>query len=316
MPFISLLANTTTLTETNVTTTIDEDSTLPAALEVVSEELDETGSILSQIFSPIYNNIPRILFTLVIFVVGVILVRQIMRVLIRALNRSKMDGIMASFIRSIVHIALYVLLVIIALSLLGVSMTSIVAVIASVGVTIGLALQDSLSNLAGGFIILFSKPIKEGDTVEVNGTLGQVEGISILYTRMVTPENIEVHIPNGVVAGEKIINYTAKETRRVDLKFGIAYDNDIDKARRVLLETVQKQPESLPEPEPVVLVSAHDESAVTLTLRVWTKNKNYWTLYYALLEAVKKAFDANDISIPYPQMDVHVTDSPLKKSDT
>ncbi len=310
-----------TTAETTVgvtTTTVSEETVdLPAALEVVNQEVQETASIFSDIFSPILEDIPSILFAIVFGIVGVILVRWIVRILTRALDRSKLDGIMSGFIRSVVRITLYVLLCIVVLSLVGVPMTSIVAVIASVCVTIGLALQDSLTNVAGGFILLFAKPIKEGDTVEVNGITGKVEGVSILYTRIVTPDNKLVYIPNGAVSEEKIINYTAKALRRVDLQFGIAYESDIDKAREVLLAVVHAMPEALDEPEPAVLVSAHDESSVTMTLRVWAKNENYWALYYGLLENVKKAFDEKGISIPYPQMDVHLSETsaaPQKKS--
>lgn len=165
-----------------------------------------------------------------------------MRILKRAFNRSNMDGIMSSFIRSVAKIVLYVLLIVIALSILDVPMDSIVAVIASAGVAVGLALKDSLSNLAGGFIILFSKPLKEGDTIEADGVTGKVEAITILYTRIVTADNKTVFIPNGVVASGKIINYTDKDTRRVDLNFGISYEDDIDAARKVLLEQVQAAP--------------------------------------------------------------------------
>lgn len=185
-------------------------------------------------------------------------------------------------------------------------MDSIVAVIASAGVAVGLALKDSLSNLAGGFIILFSKPLKEGDTIEADGVTGKVEAITILYTRIVTADNKTVFIPNGVVASGKIINYTDKDTRRVDLNFGISYEDDIDAARKVLLEQVQAAPEALAEPEAKVVVFSHDDSAVVLQLQVWTKSENYWQLHYRLLEDVKKAFDSHGISIPYPQMDVHM----------
>lgn len=291
---------------------------LPSVVDTVSSEVEQTTTILSKLFQPLIEKLPSLLFALVFLAFGVFIVKQVMRILKRAFERSKMDGIMASFVRSIIKIILYLLLVVIVLSLLDVPMDSIVAVIASAGVAIGLALKDSLSNLAGGFIILFSKPLKEGDTVEVNGTIGKVEGISILYTRMVTPDNTTVYIPNGVVAGEKIINYTTKELRRVDLQFGIAYENDIDAARCVLIEEVKAAPEALLDPEPAVLVGSHDESAVTLILRVWTKSETYWELYYRLLENVKKAFDRNHISIPYPQVDIHVsgqTISSEKSSD-
>ena len=275
-------------------------------VDTVGEEVKQTSGILNKIFQPILDKLPSLIFAILFLLIGFFLVKQIMRILKRAFNRSNMDGIMSSFIRSVAKIVLYVLLIVIALSILDVPMDSIVAVIASAGVAVGLALKDSLSNLAGGFIILFSKPLKEGDTIEADGVTGKVEAITILYTRIVTADNKTVFIPNGVVASGKIINYTDKDTRRVDLNFGISYEDDIDAARKVLLEQVQAAPEALAEPEAKVVVFSHDDSAVVLQLQVWTKSENYRQLHYRLLEDVKKAFDSHGISIPYPQMDVHM----------
>lgn len=278
--------------------------TMPNVIEAVSSEVEQTTSILSDLFQPLIGKLPTILFALVFFAFGMLIIKQMMRILKRAFDRSKMDGIMASFVRSVVKIILYVLLVVIVLSLVDVPMDSIVAVIASAGVAVGLALKDSLSNLAGGFIILFSKPLKEGDTVEVDGTVGKVEAISILYTRMVTSDNTTVYIPNGVVAGEKIINYTTKELRRVELQFGIAKESDIDAARQIILHEVGQAPEAIADPEPTVLVGSQDKTSVTLILQVWTKTELYWTLYYSLSENVKKALDRGNIAFPHPQVDI------------
>lgn len=278
-------------------------------VDTVSHEVEQTTNILSNLFQPFLDKLPELIFAVIFLAVGYFLVKQVMRFLRRAFERSNMDGIMASFVRSVIKIILYVLLVVIALSILDVPMDSIVAVIASAGVAVGLALKDSLSNLAGGFIILFSKPMKEGDTVEVDGVIGKIEAITILYTRIVTPDNKTVFIPNGVVSSDKIINYTDKELRRVDLLFGISYENDIDTARAVIMDVVKTAPEALHDPAPEVFVSSHDESAVTLRLQVWTKSENYWPLHYRLLEDVKKAFDRKGISIPYPQVNVHFSEN-------
>ncbi len=293
-------------------TATDTTDLAPAVQDVVNtvgEEVKQTSSVLSKIFQPILDKLPSLIFAVLFLLIGMFLVKQIMRILKRAFNRSNMDGIMSSFIRSVTKIILYVLLIVIALSILDVPMDSIVAVIASAGVAVGLALKDSLSNLAGGFIILFSKPLKEGDTIEADGVMGKVEAITILYTRIVTVDNKTVFIPNGVVASGKIINYTDKETRRVDLNFGISYEDDIDAARAVLLNEVKTAPEALDVPAPKVVVLSHDDSAVTLQLQVWTKSEDYWPLHYRLLESVKKAFDRSGISIPYPQMDVHLPEN-------
>ncbi|MGN1402707.1 MAG: mechanosensitive ion channel family protein [Ruminococcus sp.] len=287
----------------------------PSVVDTVSHEVEQTTSILSNLFQPFLDKLPELIFAVIFLAVGYFLVKQVMRILRRAFERSNMDGIMASFVRSIIKIILYVLLVVIALSILDVPMDSIVAVIASAGVAVGLALKDSLSNLAGGFIILFSKPMKEGDTVEVDGVVGKIEAISILYTRIVTLDNKTVSIPNGMVSSSKIINYTDKELRRVDVPFSISYDSDVDKARAVMLDVVRAEPKALEEPAPEVNVVAHNDSAVTLRLQVWTKSENHLWMQYRMLEDVKKAFDANGISIPYPQVDVHFPENTGKSQE-
>lgn len=274
-------------------------------MNTVSEEVEQTTNILSKLFQPLLTKLPSLIFALLFFALGFFLIKQIMRIIRRGFRRSNMDGIMASFLRSVIQIILYSLLAVIVLSILDVPMDSIVAIIASAGVGVALALKDSLSNLAGGFIILFSKPLKEGDTVEINGTMGKVEAISILYTRMVTPDNTTVYIPNGLVASGKIINYTTKELRRIDMLFAISYSDEIESARKIILDTVGSAPESVAEPEPMVFVSGHEDAAVILKLQVWTKSENYWPLYYRLMEQVKLAFDRQNISIPYPQLDIH-----------
>ena len=241
--------------------------------DTVSGEVEQATSILSRIFTPFLNGLPSLIFALIFLLIGLFLVKQIMRIVRHAFERANMDRIMSSFLRSVIKIVLYIILFVIVLSLLDVPMDSIVAVIASAGVAVALALKDSLSNLAGGFIVLFSKPLKAGDTVEINGTVGKVEAINILYTRIITPDNTAVYVPNGVVAGNKIINYTDKERRRVDLLFGISYEDDIDHARQVMLQVCEKAPEALQDPVPEVFVSAHDDSAVTLRLQVWVKSE-------------------------------------------
>ena len=250
MDLISIFPALWTAGADTATGTTDLVPSVQDVVDTMGEEVKQTSSILSKIFQPILDKLPSLIFAVLFLLIGMFLVKQIMRILKRAFNRSNMDGIMSSFIRSVAKIILYVLLIVIALSILDVPMDSIVAVIASAGVAIGLALKDSLSNLAGGFIILFSKPLKEGDTIEADGVMGKVEAITILYTRIVTVDNKTVFIPNGVVASGKIINYTDKETRRVDLNFGISYEDDIDAARAVLLDEVKAAPESLDAPAP------------------------------------------------------------------
>ena len=171
---------------------------------------------------------------------------------------------------------------------------------------VALALKDSLANVAGGFIISFAKPIKAGDIVEIEGSKGKVESVGMLYTKIVTKDNVSVYIPNGKVSSDKIINYTDKEKRRVDIEFCISYDDDIDLAKKTLNSTALSIEEVLKEPAPEVDVTAQADSSIELTLRVWVDTDNYWKVYYTLIENVKKEFDKKGISIPYPQIDLHM----------
>ncbi len=273
--------------------------------ELVTEEMEEASGFFQSLIDPIQSAIPTIILAIVCAVIGFVLIKVLMRIVNHALKRSDIDGIAVGFLQSLIKIVLYVLLAVILLSFLNVPMDSIVAVIVSSSMAVALALKDSLANVAGGFILLFAKPVKAGDVVEVDGSKGKVEAVGILYTKIVTSDNVTVYIPNGNVSSSKIVNYTQKEQRRVDLKFTIAYENDIDLAKQVLMNTTVSYDKILSSPEPSVQVSAHLDSAIELQLSVWVKTDDYWTVYHDLLEKVKKDFDAAGISIPYPQIDVH-----------
>ena len=192
----------------------------------------------------------------------------------------------------------------------GVDLASITAVVASAGVAIGLALQGSLSNFAGGFIILLLRPFKVGDYIATSSYEGGVEKIDLFYTHLVTVDNKEILIPNGTLSNGSLINYSSKDTRRVDLKFGVAYDADILHVRRVLNDIVSKHKLILHHPEPFIGIVEHADSSVNFAVRVWCNTPDYWKIYFDLLEEVKLRFDDEEINFPYPQMDVH-----LKKVD-
>lgn len=275
-------------------------------MDTVSNEVSATTKIIQSLVQPILNKLPDLCFSIVFLIIAYLIVKQILKVILHALKKANMDHIMISFIQSIVKIILYVLIVVIALSVLGVPMTSIITVIASAGVAIGLALKDSLSNLAGGFILLFAKPMKAGDLVEVNGITGKIASITILYTKIITPDNSTVYLPNGLVSGGKIINLTEQETRRVDLLYSISYETDINKARTIILDCIQKSTLTLSNPTPEVHVSEHGDNSIKLKIMVWCKSEDYWNTMFYLNEAIKIAFDANKIEIPYPQLDVHM----------
>lgn len=273
--------------------------------EAVSEEFSNAATVFDRIFEPIKAAIPTFIFAAVCGVIGFTLIKILMRIINHTLNRSSLDGIATGFLKSVIKIVLYILLIVILLSLLHVPMDSIVAVIVSGSMAVALALKDSLANVAGGFILSFAKPVKAGDVVEIDGSKGKVESVDMLYTKIVTYDNVTVYIPNGKVSAQKIINYTDKEKRRVDIAFNISYDDDTDLARKLMTETALNTEKVLKDPEPVAVISSHEDSSIEITLRVWAETDDYWDVYHTLLDSVKKQFDANGISIPYPQIDVH-----------
>ena len=278
----------------------------------ISNTIDETEAVVEQttsffsgILQKIQDAIPTVHVAVVIFIIGALLAKLLQKAVKRGMKRSNIDDTAIGFFQSLIRVILYTVLIVICLSILKVPMSSIVAVIGAAGLAIGLALQNSLSNLAGGFIILFSKPFKAGDYIETSGVSGTVESVGILYTRIITPDNKTVYIPNGTISASVISNYTEKKLRRLDLEFSISYESDFDKARNLIRQTINESEIALKEPEPLVRMGRQDDSAIIIFTYVWVDSSNYWELRYTLLENVKKQFDANGISIPFPQVDVH-----------
>jgi len=241
-----------------------------------------------------------------VFIVGRMIVGVITGVMRKLLTKAKMDDILVDFICSISHAALVLFVIIAALDQLGVDTTSLVALLGAAGLAVGLAMKDSLANFAAGVMLIIFRPFKSGDFVEAGGTMGTVEKISIFSTTLRTGDNREVSIPNGAIYGSTITNYSARETRRIDLVFGIGYNDDIGKAREILLRVMGEDERILKDPEPVVAVGELGASSVDFVVRPWVASGDYWAVRWDLLEKVKLAFDAEGISIPYPQQDVHM----------
>ncbi len=218
----------------------------------------------------------------------------------------KMEPGVRSFMSSFISIGLSVLMVIIIIGMLGVPATSLITVLASCGVAIGLALQGSLSNVAGGVMILLFRPFKVGDFVEVAGESGTVTEITVVYTILLTPDNKRITIPNGTITNSTIENYSSEKLRRVDLTFKTAVGNDMNQVKHVLETVVGAHPLVLTDPEPAVYLSEHTVNSLIFITRVWCKNEDYWTVHFDLTEGVEKAFAENGIQVPHPQMDVHV----------
>ena len=273
--------------------------------EILTEETENVTTIFTKLADQVEGHLPSLLFSVLVLLMGMVIIRLIMKALNRGLDRSKVERTAGSFLHSLVSAVLYVILAVIVLSVLGVPMTSIITVIGTAGLAIGLALQNSLSNIAGGFIILFSKPLKVGDFVEFDGITGTVESIAIFQTKLRREDGTTVFIPNGKISDAMILNYTETPNRRLDLSFSIGYEDDSEKAKALIQDILRSHPNVLQTPAPLVRIGKLADSAVELYVRVWTTHEHYWMLYYDLHEQVKAAFDQNGVTIPYPQLDVH-----------
>lgn len=275
--------------------------------EILTEETENVSNLFTAIGDFVKGLLPSLGFAVLVFAAGMVVIRLIIKAIGRGMARSKADATAVSFLDSLISAALYVILAVITLSVLGVPMTSIITVIGTVGLAIGLALQNSLSNIAGGFIILFSKPLKVGDFVEFDGIKGTVESIAIFQTKLRRDDGTTVFIPNGKISEAVILNYTETPNRRLDVNVAIGYGDDAERAKSLISGILNAHPEVLQDPAPTVRIGKLADSAVEIYVRVWTTHAHYWELYYDLHEQIKAAFDENGVSIPFPQMDVHIT---------
>lgn len=248
----------------------------------------------------------KIIGAIAILIIGRLLIGVIVRIVRRLMQRAKSEETLTKFVTSLTKIVLMVFIVLAALGTLGVETTSFVAIIGAAGLAIGFALQGSLANFAAGVMLIIFRPFKVGDYVEAGGTAGSIEAVGIFHTTFNTPDNKEVIVPNSSITGGNITNYSAKETRRVDLVFGIGYGDDIKLAKETLEEIVNADPRVLKDPAPTIAVSELADSSVNFVVRPWVKTADYWAVLFDLTEKVKLTFDAKGISIPFPQQDVHM----------
>ena len=248
----------------------------------------------------------KILVALLIFFIGKYIASKVVTIVKKLMTKSKIDQTLVSFSGNILYGLALAFVVIAALSQLGINTTSLAAVVAAAGLAIGLALQDSLGNLASGVMIIVFRPFNSGDYVEIAGTAGTVEDINIFTTHLKSPDNKSIIVPNGSIIANNIINYSAKPTRRVDLMFGVGYGDDLAKAKKVLTEIVEADERILAEPVPVIAVHELGESSVNFVCRPWVNTADYWAVYWDIMEKAKIRFDEEGISIPFPQRDLHV----------
>ena len=248
----------------------------------------------------------KLITALLIFIVGRWISRWVVKAFRRLLNLQQMDETLVSFLGNVVNGVLLTAVVIAALQYLGVPVTSLVAVLGAAGLAIGLALKDSLGNFASGVMLVMFRPFTRGDWVEVAGVAGKVQDVHIFSTILTTSDNRQIIIPNGQVASATITNYTALDTRRVDLEFGVGYDDDLRVVRKVLERICSEHPLVLEKPATNVFVSNLGDSSVDFKVRPWCKTEDYWTVHADLLETAKLELEAAGCSIPYPQTDVHL----------
>ena len=246
----------------------------------------------------------KFILSIVLLFVGLWVIKFMVNLLEKNIQ-GKFERTLTSFLMSITRAVLLILLFISIASTIGIEVTSFVAVLGAASFAVGFALQGSLSNFAGGVMLLIFRPFSAGDTIEVAGHKGKVQEIQILYTILTTFDNKKIFIPNGNVATGSITNYSAMNDRRVDLTFGIGYDDDFHEAISLLKELASKHELVLDDPEPIIRVTEHAGSSVNIACKLWVKGPDYWTVFYDMHEDVKDAFDAAGIGIPYPQMDIH-----------
>ncbi|KQC09409.1 MAG: mechanosensitive ion channel protein MscS [Candidatus Cloacimonas sp. SDB] len=249
---------------------------------------------------------PKLIVAVLTLVIGLWIINVLLKVMFKRLSKSGQDITLINFIKSIAGIALKIMLWITVISMLGVKMTSFIAVLGAAGLAVGLALQGSLANFAGGVLIMLFRPFKVGDFISAQGHMGTVNSIQIFNTILKTVDNKTIIIPNGNLANSDMINFSTESTRRVDLSFGISYEDDFQKAKKIINELIEKDERIFKDPPPFVRVGELADSSVNITVRIWANAADYWGIHFDLIENVKSEFDKQKISIPFPQSDVHL----------
>jgi len=249
---------------------------------------------------------PRVVLAIIVLIAGLWVIGRFVAVMKAGMERGRIEPTLSRFLGSLVSVGLKALLFISVASMIGIATTSFIAVLGAAGLAVGLALQGSLGNFAGGVLILAFRPFRVGDFIESQGIAGTVLEIQIFNTLMKTPDNKRIVIPNGALSNGIITNFSTEGTRRVDLVFSIGYGDDIARAKAIIRRVVSADTRVFSEPEPLIVVGKLSESSVDITTRVWANSADYWPLYFHLLESVKIAFDAEGVTIPFPQRDVHI----------
>lgn len=268
--------------------------------------MENAEQYLNMVYEWVVRNGINLITGIVVLIVGLWVIGLLTRSVARLMEKRNLNPSLQPFLKSIFNITLKILLVITVMSMIGIQMTSFIAIIGAAGLAIGMALSGTLQNFAGGVILLILKPFKAGDYVTAGSHSGTVKEIQIFFTVLKTPDNKTIILPNGSISNNSIVNFSEEPTRRVDLEFGIGYEDDIDKAKEILWGIIKNDERILKEPEAMVAVKELANSSVNIAVRVWVNSGDYWPYFWDIHEKVKKEFDKNGVSIPFPQTDVHL----------
>lgn len=295
----------------NILTAFAQTAEVKDVKEVVEETqrfftMNDMRTILDKFIEWCASTVGTIVWALIVWVIGKKILKALIKVLGKALDRSRLDEGVTKFMLSLSRFAGNVVLVIMIIDILGFDTTSFIAVLGSAGIALGMSLQGSLANVAGGILILLFKPFAVGDYIVAGGYEGNVTTIDLLYTKLITIDNKMVTIPNGTLSNSSIVNVASQPQRRLDIQIGIGYSSDLKLAKRLLLDAMNKQAGVLTDKDIMVVVKSLDDSCVTLETRCWVMTSDYWNVRFALLEGYKETFDDNGIEIPFNQMDVHI----------
>lgn len=295
----------------NILTAFAQTAEVKDVKEVVEETqrfftMNDMRTILDKFIEWCASTVGTIVWALIVWVIGKKILKALLKVLGKALDRSRLDEGVTKFMLSLSRFAGNVVLVIMIIDILGFDTTSFIAVLGSAGIALGMSLQGSLANVAGGILILLFKPFAVGDYIVAGGYEGNVTTIDLLYTKLITIDNKMVTIPNGTLSNSSIVNVASQPQRRLDIQIGIGYSSDLKLAKRLLLDAMNKQAGVLTDKDIKVVVKSLDDSCVTLETRCWVMTSDYWNVRFALLEGYKETFDDNGIEIPFNQMDVHI----------
>jgi small conductance mechanosensitive channel len=274
--------------------------------EMIPTSIDEVSQIWVQAQDVVAVWGLKVVAAIAIFIIGRWVAKAVRSGVRRMMTKADVDSIIIGFVGSMTYIALLAFVVIAALGQLGIQTTSFIAILGAAGLAVGLALQGSLANFAAGFLMIIFRPFKVGDFIEGAGVAGVVEAIHIFTTTLKTGDNKLIIIPNAKLSGDNITNYSAQETRRVDMTVGVAYDADLSVVRDVLIDIIGKEERALKDPAPLVAVAELADNSVNFVVRVWTKTGDYWGVKFDMTETIKNRFDAEGIGIPFPQRDIHI----------